>query len=87
MHFNESENFNDNYLTMGVNGQEFTMRQGEVPLQGCSVSFASEADLRHAFNILTQKGQGWTDTAAHWTPLCAWVRDMFDVGWFFCVDV
>ncbi|MDR0896430.1 MAG: MerR family transcriptional regulator [Oscillospiraceae bacterium] len=53
---------------------------------GCAVSFASEAELLAAYHALKEGCKHCAlDENPGWTSLCAWVRDKYDVSWFFCV--
>ena len=74
----------DVYILMEVNGFQILVRPGEAPGQGCCVKFATEEDLRRAYDLLTQEGKGWFQDA-HWTSLLAHVTDKFGVGWMLCV--
>lgn len=91
----------DVYLNMHLNGCGILLRPSEPDkkyviksitypcAEGslvCCINFASEDELRHAYEVLSKNGSNYSiHTDAHWTPLCANVTDQYGVGWFFCV--
>ena len=62
------------------------VQSNDKPLGGqncCAIQFASEEELRYAYNLLTQEGTEYSIVLDGWAPLIALVRDKFGVHWFF----
>ena len=76
-------------ININIFGLGIFMQSTEKPVGGnscCCVHFATEEELRKAYNTLIQEGTDYSiHTDWHWTPLSAVVRDKFDNGWLFCV--
>ncbi len=49
------------------------------------MKFATQAQLRNAFEALTRGGAGEYQLDWHWTPLAALVTDCYGVEWMLCV--
>jgi DNA-binding transcriptional MerR regulator/uncharacterized glyoxalase superfamily protein PhnB len=52
---------------------------------GCCIHFATEEQLRKAYDTLAKEAISCTYTDWGWTPLSALVTDKFGVGWLFCI--
>lgn len=74
----------DAYIMMDINGFPILVRPGEAGRQFCCVKFATEADLRRTYDLLTREGTG-SFVDAHWTSLLAFVTDKNGVDWQFSV--
>lgn len=62
------------------------VQSNDKPLGGqncCAIQFASEEELRFAYNLLGQEGTEHSMVFDGWAPLIADVRDKFGVHWFF----
>jgi DNA-binding transcriptional MerR regulator len=62
------------------------VQSNDKPLGGqncCAIQFASEEELRYAYNLLIQEGTEYSIVLDGWAPLIALVRDKFGVHWFF----
>ena len=88
-----SEDYPDGTAHIGIeiNGFFILLRYEEEPVadkypgQACCVGMATEEDLRRAYNLLNQAGNGEIHTDWGWTPLCAGVTDKYSVHWMLCV--
>ena len=52
----------------------------KYPLQACCVQFATEEDLRRAYDMLNKVGNGEIHADWDWTPLCANVTDRYSIS-------
>jgi len=76
-------------ININIFGLGIFMQSNDKPAGGnscCCIHFATEEELRKAYNTLIQEG---TDYSLHtdwgWTSLSALLRDKFDNGWLFCI--
>ena len=76
-------------ININIFGLGIFMQSTEKPAGGnscCCIHFATEEDLRKAYNVLIREGTDYSlHTDWHWTSLSGLVRDKFDNGWLFCV--
>ena len=86
---NEGEGHGVDHIGMEINGFFVLLRPEPEPANrggGCAVRFTSEDELRAAYEVLAQEGKSYSMMPdAGWTSLCAWVKDKYEVKWFFCV--
>jgi len=87
-----SDDFGDGtHIGIEINSFFILLRQEEEPVadkypgQACCVRFETEEDLRRAYDLLNQAGNGELHTDWGWTPLCAGVTDKYSVHWMLCV--
>jgi DNA-binding transcriptional MerR regulator/uncharacterized glyoxalase superfamily protein PhnB len=89
----EDRGINDPESWIGINinvfGLGIFIQSTPKPAGGnncCCIHFATEEQLRKAYNVLTREGTDYSlHTDWHWTSLSALVRDKFDNGWLLCV--
>jgi len=76
-------------ININIFGLGIFMQSTPKPAGGnncCCIHFATEEELRKAYNVLIQEGTDYSlHTDWHWTSLSALVRDKFDNGWLLCV--
>ena len=87
-----SDDFGDGtHIGIEINSFFILLRQEEEPVadkypgQACCVRFETEDDLRRAYDLLNQAGNGEIHTDWGWTPLCAGVTDKYSIHWMLCV--
>ena len=73
-------------MSLKIYNLDVWVQSNDKPLGGqncCAIQFASEEELRYAYNLLIQKGKDYSIVLDGWAPLIALVRDKFGVQWFF----
>ena len=78
-------------MSLKIYNLDIWVQSNDKPLGGqncCAIQFASEEELRYAYNLLIQEGNDYqinidTPETPSWAPLSANVRDKFGVHWFF----
>ena len=73
-------------MSLKIYDLDIWIQSNDKPLGGqncCAIQFASEDELRYAYDLLIQEGKDYSIVLDGWAPLIALVRDKFDVHWFF----
>ena len=73
-------------MSLKIYNLDIWVQSNDKPLGGqncCAIQFASEEELRYAYNLLIQEGTDFSMVLDGWAPLIAHGRDKFGVHWFF----
>jgi len=86
----EERGINDPDSWIGIDIKVFDfgifMQSTRGPNGACCIHFATEEQLRKAYDLLSKEGTNcMLNTDWHWTPLSAILTDKFGVNWLFCV--
>ena len=79
------------HIGIEINGFFILLRHEEepvaekYPLQGCCARFETQEDLRRAYELLNHAGKGELHSDWEWTPLAAFVTDIYSISWMLCV--
>lgn len=81
------EDFTDNpdsiHIGIEIYGMHIMLAPpGDAPPVGGMIHFASEAEVRRAYELLVREGSNYSIAAYPWTPLGATVIDKYGVGWW-----
>jgi len=79
----------ETHIIMEINGYKFGIFPGdEHAARGpvtCQFEFDNEADLRRAYDVLSQGASEHSIDTPFWCTLCALVRDKYGIFWCLCV--